>query len=101
MKTITRTLGRNGWTLRSLALVLLLAAGAGAALTALPGSATAGPFPPPCMKYFSTITYYSDPAKTIVVGHCYTDGCDGLSQVCTGTKTSYFKFSATRCSCNN
>jgi hypothetical protein len=99
METIVKAFRRIGWTPRSFALVLLLALGAGAALTALPAQA-AGPFPPPCNKYFSVITYYSSAAKTTVVGHCYTDGCSGTPTTCTGTKTSYLTLSATRCSCD-
>jgi hypothetical protein len=100
METTSKAVGRNGWTLKGFALVLLLALGAGAAMIALPTQVAAGPFPPPCNKYFSVITYYSDATKTTVVGHCYTDGCSGTPQTCTGTKTSYYSFSAVRCSCD-
>jgi len=100
METTSKSVQRNGWTRRSFALVLLLALGAGAAVIALPAPVAAGFIPPPCNKYYTVITYYSDATKTTVVGHCYTDGCAGTPQTCTGTKTSYSSFSAVRCSCD-
>jgi hypothetical protein len=100
MESFAKTLGRNGWTPRTLALVLALALGAGAAVTMVPATAAAGPFPPPCNKYYSIVTYYSNASKTVVVGSCTTDGCDGLPTTCTGTKTSFLTLRSIRCSCD-
>ena len=99
MKTIQTTLTRGGWTRRTLALALVLAALAGAAVTLTPAPASAGFIPPPCNKYVTVTKYYSDASKTTQVGSCVNDQCGG-TLTCTGTKTSYVSFSAFRCSCD-
>jgi hypothetical protein len=99
MKTLHTTLARGGWTRRTLALALLLAGLAGAAITLTPAPASAGFIPPPCNKYVTVTRYYSDASKTTQVGYCINDQCAG-STTCSGTKTSYVTFSATRCSCD-
>ncbi|HXO20737.1 MAG TPA: hypothetical protein VOA87_12540 [Thermoanaerobaculia bacterium] len=87
-----QTLVRNGFTRRTLVLVLLLAGLATSMTLLLPKNALAI-----CCGWEFDTTYYSDPGKTHEIGYCDTNvSCSGTND-CPGPTSPYFTRSKSCC----